>query len=290
MNHLKPDQGWDLIIIPKESLLDIRWKDLWRYRDLWRMFVKRDIITVYKQTILGPIWFFLQPIMTTVVYVVIFGRVAGISTDGIPQPLFYLSGIVFWNYFAQCLTLTSNTFRSNAGIFGKVYFPRLIVPLAVITSNLIRFLIQGFLLICTYLYYVWYRGVNLDLNWEYLWMLPILVVLMALIGLSFGLIFSAFTTKYRDLTFLLTFGVQLMMYATPVIYPMSMLKDRYQAFADLLFWNPMTHILESVKYILLGAGQFSWSGVSYVLIFTLVTFFMGLIIFNRTERNFIDTV
>lgn len=254
------------------------------------MFVKRDIITVYKQTILGPIWFFLQPIMTTVVYVVIFGRVAGISTDGIPQPLFYLSGIVFWNYFAQCLTLTSNTFRSNAGIFGKVYFPRLIVPLAVITSNLIRFLIQGFLLICTYIYYVWYRGVNLDLNWEYLWMLPILIVLMALIGLSFGLIFSAFTTKYRDLTFLLTFGVQLMMYATPVIYPMSMLKDRYQAFADLLFWNPMTHILESVKYILLGAGQFSWSGVSYVLIFTLLTFFMGLIIFNRTERNFIDTV
>lgn len=254
------------------------------------MFVKRDIITVYKQTILGPVWFFLQPIMTTVVYVVIFGRVAGISTDGIPQPLFYLSGIVFWNYFAQCLTLTSNTFRTNAAIFGKVYFPRLIVPLAVISSNLIKFLIQGLLLVCTYLYYVLYRGVELEPNWDYAWVIPILVLIMAFIGLSYGLLFSAFTTKYRDLNFLLTFGVQLMMYATPVIYPMSVIKDKYPAFADILFWNPMSHIIETVKFVLLGAGQFTIDGLLYVLVFTLVSFFLGLVIFNRTERNFIDTV
>ena len=280
----------EIEISPHRSLFKIPFREIWLYRDLWRMYIVRDIVTVYKQTILGPVWFFLQPIMTTLVYVVVFGRVAGISTDGIPQPLFYLSGIVFWNYFAQCLTLTSNTFRANAGIFGKVYFPRLIVPLALVTSNLVRFLIQALLLVCAYVYYVFYRGVNLDLNWELLWLLPVLVIVMAIISLSFGLIFSSLTTKYRDLTFLLTFGVQLMMYATPVIYPMSMLTERFPAFADLLFWNPMTHILESVKYILLGAGQFTWGGLIYVILFSVVISFSGLIIFNRTERNFIDTV
>lgn len=280
----------EIEISPQRSLFKIPFWEIWLYRDLWRMYIVRDIVTVYKQTILGPVWFFLQPIMTTLVYVVVFGRVAGISTDGIPQPLFYLCGIVFWNYFAQCLTLTSNTFRSNAGIFGKVYFPRLIVPLALVTSNLIRFLIQGLLLVCAFVYYFFYRGVEMDPHWELLWLLPILVILIAIISLSFGLIFSSFTTKYRDLTFLLTFGVQLMMYATPVIYPMSMLIERFPAFANLLFWNPLTHILESAKYILLGAGQFTLEGLIYVLFFAILFFFSGLIVFNRTEQNFIDTV
>lgn len=286
----KKEQVWDNVITPRKAVFDIPWIDIWRYRDLWKMFIVRDIVTVYKQTILGPLWFFLQPIMTTVVYVVVFGRVAGISTDGIPQPLFYLSGIVFWNYFAQCLTLTSNTFRSNAGIFGKVYFPRLIVPLAVITSNLIKFLIQSLLLLCAYLYYLVYRSVDLDLHLEIIWLLPLLVVFIAIIGLSFGLIFSAFTTKYRDLTFLLTFGVQLIMYATPVIYPISVIIDRFPMLASILKWNPMTHILETVKYILYGSGMFSWEGILYTVVFTFISFLLGVIIFNRTERNFIDTV
>ena len=245
IQHQQSDnESWDLIIQPQRSLFDINFKDLWRYRDLWYMYVKRDIITVYKQTVLGPIWFFVQPILTMMVYVVVFGRIAGISTDGIPQPLFYVSGIIFWNYFSNCFQATSNTFRVNAAIFGKVFFPRLIVPIATVTSNLIKFFIQSSILILLYIYYKFWTTAELEVVGGLIWLLPVLIIVMAILGLSFGMIFSSLTTKYRDLTFLLGFGIQLLMYATPIIYPMSILEGKY---AGAIWYNPMAHIIEGNK-------------------------------------------
>lgn len=278
---------WDLVIKPQTSLFDVNFRDIWRYRDLWYMYVKRDIITVYKQTVLGPIWFFVQPILTMMVYIVVFGNIAGLSTDGIPKPLFYLSGIIFWNYFSSCFTGTSSTFRANVNIFGKVFFPRLIVPLATITSNLIKFIIQGALFIVVYIYFIGFTEMEMELQAHLIPLLPVLIVFMAILGLSFGMIFSSLTTKYRDLTFLMGFGVQLLMYATPVIYPMSILEGKY---AGAIWYNPMAHIIEAVKYILLGTGQFSWAGLGYSATFALITLFLGIIIFNKTEKDFIDTV
>jgi len=280
-------EDWDLVIKPQTSLFDINFRDIWRYRDLWYMYVKRDVITVYKQTVLGPIWFFVQPILTMMVYIVVFGNIAGLSTDGIPKPLFYLSGIIFWNYFSSCFSGTSSIFRANAGIFGKVFFPRLIVPLAVVTSNLIKFIIQGILFIVVYIYFIAFTEVDLQLQWQLLILLPLLIILMAILGLSFGMIFSSLTTKYRDLTFLMGFGVQLLMYATPIIYPMSILEGKY---AGAIWYNPIAHIIEAVKYMLLGTGQFSWTGLAYAATFALVTLSLGIIIFNKTEKDFIDTV
>ena len=281
----QPDESWDLIIQPKRHLLDVNLKELWDYRDLLYMFVKRDIVTVYKQTILGPIWFFVQPIMTMLVYVVVFGNIAKISTDGIPAPLFYLSGITLWNYFADSFNKTSTTFVANANIFGKVYFPRLIVPLSVVISNLIKFLIQLGLFLTIW---TWYLSTTDVLN-PNIWILSTIycLVLMAGLGLGFGIIFSSLTTKYRDLTFLITFGVQLAMYATPIIYPMSTLSEKYQR---VLWWNPISHIIEAFKYGFLGAGEASISGLTYATIFTITTLTFGVIIFNRTEQTFMDTV
>ncbi|MBL4884518.1 MAG: ABC transporter permease [Planctomycetaceae bacterium] len=282
----QPDnEHWDLVIRPKRHLLDINFKELWDYRDLLFMFVKRDIVTVYKQTVLGPIWFFVQPIMTTLVYVIIFGNIAKISTDEIPKVLFYMSGIVMWNYFADSFGKTSTTFTSNASIFGKVYFPRLIVPLSVVTSGLIKFLIQFTLFLAVFAFYL----ITTDLiqpNW---WILitPYLILLMAGLGLGFGIIFSSLTTKYRDLTFVIQFGVQLAMYATPIIYPMSLLSERAQA---VLWWNPIAHLIETIKYGFLGTGQASVAGLAYTTAFTLVVLISGTIIFNRTEQTFMDTV
>lgn len=250
------------------------------------MFVKRDIVTIYKQTILGPLWFFIQPMLTTLVYLVIFDRIAKISTDGIPPILFYLSGIVFWNYFAQCFTMTSNAFRANEGIFGKVYFPRLIVPLSVVVSNLFKFGVQLILFTVIYCYYFFKSGsITIQLSW--IWVIPVLVLIMALLGLSLGMIFSSWTTKYRDLTFLLAFGIQLLMYATPVIYPMSILEEQYR---EVIWFNPMAHIIEGFKYILLGKGELSLSGLMYSIGVTSALLTFGLFIFTRTEKNFIDTV
>lgn len=277
---------WDLEIKPQSHLLDINFKDLWRYRDLLRMFVKRDVITVYKQTILGPIWFIVQPILTTAIYILVFGKIANISSDGIPRVLFYLAGITIWNYFSESFNQTSKTFKENANIFGKVYFPRLIMPLSKITSGLIKFGIQlGFFLV---IFAVFLIGGNqaIQPNW-YICSLPLLVLLMAGLGLGFGIIFTSLTAKYRDLTFLIQFGVQLLMYATPVIYPVSTIPEKYKT---LIMLNPMSSIVEGFKYSFLGAGNFSWFWLGYSAAFMLITMFIGIIIFNRTEKNFMDTV
>jgi len=278
-------EHFDNIIQPRKNLLDLRLKELIRYYDLLVLFVKRDIVVTYKQTILGPLWFFIQPILTTLVFTVVFGNIAGISTDGIPQPLFYMSGIVIWNFFADCFMKTSNTFVTNAGLFGKVYFPRIIQPLSVVISNGLKFLIQFGLFLILYAYYL-IKGVPVTPN-GYILLFPFLLVLMALLGLGFGLIFSSLTTKYRDLTFLIQFGVQLLMYATPIIYPLSEIPEKYRF---LIWGNPVSHIIETFKYSFLGQGMFTLAGLLYSTLFTLVILFIGIIIFNKTEKTFMDTV
>jgi len=278
-------EEWDLIIRPKRHLLDVNLKEIWDYRDLLYMFVKRDIVTVYQQTILGPIWFFVQPIATMLTYVIVFGRIANISTDGIPAPLFYLSGVIIWNYFQDCLAKTSSTFASNAGIFGKVYFPRLIVPMSQVVSGIIKFGIQMALFLAVFAWYLF----TTDAVQPNLWMLAsgYCVLLMAGMGLGLGILLSSLTTKYRDLNFLLGFGVQLLMYATPIIYPMSVLSDKLRLW---LWWNPISHVIECFKYGFLGSGSASVTGLAYTTAFTLVTLIFGVIIFNRTEQTFMDTV
>ncbi len=278
-------KDWTLVIKPEKRLLDVDLKGIWRYRDLWYMYVKRDIVTVYKQTILGPLWFFIQPIFTTVMYMFVFGGLAGISTDGVPQPLFYLSGIMLWNYFSECFSGASNTFTANAGIFGKVYFPRLVVPLASLTSNLIKMFIQLLLFIAVYIYYLAVGG-TVSINAAAL-LFPVLVFMLAFHALSWGLIVSSLTSKYRDLRYLVGFGLQLFMYATPIIYPLSAAGDKFRWALEL---NPLTPIFEAFKYGFLGAGSLSWSGLLYSAIFMVVMMFISVIIFNRVERNFMDTV
>ena len=279
------DKEWDLVIEGSSSLFDLKFKDLWRYRDLLVMFVKRDIVSFYKQTILGPLWFFIQPLFTTIVFTFVFGRLAGISTDGLPQPLFYLAGITAWNYFAECLTKTSTVFKDNAAIFGKVYFPRLIMPLSIVASNLVRFGVQMILFLGMMAYYAW-QGATFTPTWALL-MFPVLVLMMALLGLGLGLIITAMTTKYRDLAFLITFGVQLLMYATTVIYPLSAAPAKYKHIIEL---NPMTGIIEAFRYSFLGKGEFSVWSVGYSAIITLIVLILGIVIFNKTEKTFVDTV
>lgn len=278
-------ENWTIEIKPKKGLLDIDLKGIWRYRDLFRMYVKRDIVTVYKQTILGPLWYVIQPIFTTIMYMFVFGGLAGISTDGAPQPLFYMAGITLWNYFHAVFSASSNVFTANAGVFGKVYFPRLVVPLAGLTSNLIKMLIQLGLFIVVYIYYL-STGVDLHVNWTII-LFPFLVFLIAFHSLSWGLIISSMTTKYRDLKFLVGFGIQLFMYATPIIYPLSAAPDKYRAILEL---NPLTPIFEAFKYSCLGCGSLDWGGLLYSTIFMLVTLSISVVIFSRVERNFMDTV
>jgi lipopolysaccharide transport system permease protein len=281
----KIQEGWTLVIKPRKKLLDIDIKGLWRYRDLWRMYIQRDLVTLYKQTILGPLWFLIQPVFTTVMYMFVFGGLAGISTDGAPQPLFYLSGIMLWNYFNECFNGASNTFTANAGIFGKVYFPRLVVPLASLTSNLLKMLIQLVLFIIVYIGYA-ISGFQVQLNITLL-LFPFYVLLLAFHAMSWGLIISSLTSKYRDLKYLVSFGIQLFMYATPIIYPLSAAGDKYRWALEL---NPLTPIFEAFKYGCLGCGSFSVGGLVYSTVFMLVTMFISVIVFNRVERNFMDTV
>ena len=281
------DEEWSTVIKPRESLLDVDFKEIWKYRDLWSLFVKRDIITQYKQTVLGPLWYFVQPIMTTIMYMVVFGGIAGISTDGLPQALFYLSGICMWQYFSECMTKTSNTFVSNAGVFGKVYFPRLIVPLSTVTSNLIRFGIQFMLFLVVYVYYVVFTDVNVGPN-LYALLFPVLVLMLAGLGLGFGILFSSMTTKYRDLTLLLGFFVHLWMYATPVIYPLSMITN--EKLKLVMSLNPLTGILEAFKYGILGTGSFSWMALGYSFLFMVALLALGIVVFNRVQRSFTDPV
>lgn len=278
-------EDWSLIIKGHTSLFDLKFNDLWRYRDLLLMFVKRDFVSFYKQTVLGPLWFFIQPIFTTIVFTFVFGNLAGISTDGLPQYLFYLSGITAWNYFSDCLSKTSTVFRDNANIFGKVYFPRLIMPLSIVVSNLVRFGVQLLLLLCMMVYFG-IQGANFQVTYAIAFF-PLLVVLMALLGLGLGLIITAMTTKYRDLTFLVTFGVQLLMYGTTVIYPLSAAPEKYKSIIEL---NPMTGIIEAFRFAFLGKGEFTFLSIGYSTIFTIVVLFFGIIIFNKTEKNFVDTI
>jgi lipopolysaccharide transport system permease protein len=276
---------WDLTIEPQSSLFDLNLKDVWRYRDLLWMFVKRDFVSFYKQTILGPLWFFIQPLFTTIIYTFIFGGLANLSTDNLPQPLFYMAGITAWNYFSDCITKTSTVFKDNANIFGKVYFPRLIMPLSIVASNLVRFAVQMLLMIIMMGYYAW-NGANFHITWAIV-LFPLLVILMALMGLGLGLIITALTTKYRDLAFLVTFGIQLLMYTTTVIYPLSSAPAKYKTMISL---NPMTGIIECFRFAFLGQGQLTWNTLGYSTAFTLVALLLGILIFNKTEKTFVDTV
>jgi lipopolysaccharide transport system permease protein len=249
------------------------------------MFVKRDFVSFYKQTILGPLWFFIQPLFTTITYTFIFGGLANLSTDDIPQPLFYMAGITAWNYFSDCITKTSTVFKDNANIFGKVYFPRLILPLSIVASNLVRFAVQMLLMIIMMFFY-YYKGASFHITWAIL-LFPILVLLMALLGLGLGLIITALTTKYRDLSFLITFGVQLLMYTTTVIYPLSSAPEKYKSLISL---NPMTGIIECFRFALFGQGFLTINSIAYSTIFTFISLVIGVLIFNKTEKTFVDTV
>ncbi len=275
------------IIKPKNKLLSVDLGELWRYRDLLTLFVKRNIITQYKQTVLGPLWFLIQPALTTIMYMVVFGGIANIPTDGVPQPLFYLAGICCWQYFADSLTKTSNTFVDNQSTFGKVYFPRLVVPLANVISNLVKFGIQFLLYALVYAYYLIFADVCIMPTW-YLLLLPVLVMLLAGLALGFGIIISSMTTKYRDLQILFSFVVQLWMYATPIVYPLSMITNEKLLFVMKL--NPVTGIIEAFKYATLGAGEFSWSLLGYSFGFMVVLLAVGVVVFNKVQRSFMDTV
>jgi len=281
-------EQWDLVIVPENNMFDLKLKDVWRYRDLLVLLVRRDFVSFYKQTILGPLWFFIQPLFTTLIYTFIFGNLAAIPTDGLPQPLFYLAGITAWNYFADCLSKTSTVFTANAGLFGKVYFPRLIVPLSIVVSNLIRFGVQMCLFFIMMGFYA-SKGANLHPNASIL-LFPFLLLLMAMLGLGLGMIISAMTTKYRDLSFLVTFGIQLMMYLTTVIYPLSVVKEKYPHYQWILEYNPMTSIIEAFRYGFLGQGTFTMLSLAITTGVTILILLAGIVIFNRVERNFIDTV
>ena len=280
----EPQKKWTEIIEARHSLFDLKLKEVWNYKDLVYMFVKRDFISSFKQTILGPIWFFINPIFTTLTFLIVFGKIAGLPTAGAPPLLFYLSGVTLWNYFSSCLLSTSSTFTGNAGIFGKVYFPRLVTPISIVISNLMRFGVQFLLFLCIWVYYLAKGEIQPNV-----WVLatPFLIVLMALFALGTGMIFSSLTTKYKDLSMLLAFGVSLYMYATPVIYPTSALPGHFR---ELAFYNPLTGIFECFKYAWLGTGDFSpvMLMVSTLIILLLLT--AGTLIFNKVEKTFMDTV
>jgi len=287
-NQKSKKEDWLFEITPKNKLFSLNLKEIWQYRDLLMLFVKRDVVTVYKQTILGPLWYLIQPLFTSVIFTIIFNRVAGIDTGKIPPFLFNLAGVTTWNYFRECLTATSDTFKKNAGLFGKVYFPRVIMPLSIVISNLLKFAIQLVVFIAFYLYYD-YRGFHIEPNSEVVFY-PLLIILMGMLGLGLGMIISSMVTKYRDLTFLVGFGVQLLMYLSAVMYPISLIKEKLAHYSWIVEYNPVAHIIETSRNLLLNDGKLSLSGILYSVVVTIIIFFVGLIIFNRTEKSFIDTV
>lgn len=280
------EENWSMVIEPQRSLLDLRLGELWRYKDLVLLFVRRDFVAVYKQTILGPLWYLIQPLLTSITFTVIFGNIARLPTDGLPQFLFYMSGTVVWSYFADCLNKTSNTFVENANLFGKVYFPRLAVPVSILISNLVTFTIQ-FSMFLVFVAFFALRGTPIHFNLLWVALSPLLMLMMAGLGLGFGIIISSLTTKYRDLRFLVQFGVQLLMYATPVIYPVSSIPASFQWIIQA---NPMTPIVEAFRYAFLGAGTVDVGHLLYSFGFMLVVVILGSIIFNRVEQTFMDTV
>jgi len=279
-------ENWTEVIKPRTRLFDLRLYELWRYRDLVVMFVRRDFVSNYKQTILGPLWFLIQPLLTTLMFTFVFGKIAGFSPTGVPALAFYMAGVTIWNFFAENLNRTSTVFRDNAGIFGKVYFPRLTMPLAIVISSLVRFAIQFGLFLMIWGYYLFTTN-DIQPNWWAIALTPLLLLIMGLLALGLGMIISAMTTKYRDLVFLMGFGVQLLMYATPVIYPLEKLPAKYGA---IIKANPMSPILETFRYAFLGSGEFSWMYLLYSIGITLVILAIGIVIFNRTEKTFTDTV
>ena len=282
------EEDWDIEITAHTSLLDLKLRDVWQYRDLLLLLVRRDFVSFYKQTILGPIWFFVQPVITILFYTLVFGNLAGIPVDGLPKPLFYLAGTIIWNYFAECLTKTSTVFKDNASMLGKVYFPRLIMPLSIVLSNLVRFSVQFMLFIILYVFYV-LKGTAIAPN-SYILFLPLLIVMIAALGLGLGMMISAVTTKYRDLAFLISFGVPLLMYTTTVIFPLSVAIAKYPAYSWVVKFNPVTAIIETFRYGVLGRGSFSWELLGYSLISTIVILLAGTVIFNKVEKTFVDTV
>ena len=278
---------YKIVITPKRGLFDLQLADLWNYRDLLFLFVERDFKTFYKQTILGPLWFFIQPLITTLVFTVIFNRVAKIPTDEIPPNLFYMSGIIAWNYFSSCLMLTSSTFTSNAAIFGKVYFPRIIVPLSNVISALTKFLVQLIMFLGFYFYYIATGNDQIAPKFETLIFIPLMILQMALLGQGLGMIISSMTTKYRDLSYLVSFGTQLLMYASPIVYPLSVVPEKYKI---LIIANPMTPIIEGFRQAFIGQGSFQISMFFVSLSITIAIFLVGILIFNKVEKSFIDTV
>jgi lipopolysaccharide transport system permease protein len=287
MNH-NTDNEWLFEITPKNKFFSLNFKEIWNYRDLLILFVKRDIVTVYKQTVLGPLWYLIQPLFTSVTFTIIFNNVAGIDTGSVPPFLFNLAGITVWNYFTSCLTGTSDTFRANASIFGKVYFPRIITPLSIVISNLIKFGIQLLIFICFYLYY-YSQGAVIGLNKATVFF-PVLIAIMGVLGLGIGMLISSMVTKYRDFTHLISFGVQLLMYVSAVMYPMELIKAKLPKFGWVVEYNPLAYIIETSRYMLLDVGAISVLGLCYTLLLTAILFFTGLLIFNKTEKSFIDTV
>lgn len=293
------DKNWTLVIKPREKMWHVDFKEIWRYRDLITLFVKRNIIVQYKQTVLGPLWFLIQPVLTVLMNMVVFGGIAKMSTDGIPQPLFYLAGNVCWFYFSDCLNQTSSTFRANAGMFGKIYFPRLVVPISTVMSNLLRFGIQLGLFIAMYLYF-FTNGASIHFGlifpsapivinvFVFVFVFVMMVMMLAGLGLGFGILISSMTTKYRDLSVLFSFIVSLWMYATPIVYPLSMVT--IPKLRTLILLNPMTSIIEGFKYATLGEGYFSWGALGYSFTFMCILLLFGIVIFNRVQRSFMDTV
>jgi lipopolysaccharide transport system permease protein len=282
------DTDWLFEITPKNKFFSLNLKEVWQYRDLLMLFVKRDVVTVYKQTILGPLWYLIQPLFTSITFTIIFNTVAGIDTGAVPPFLFNLAGITIWNYFTTCLNGTSDTFRSNASIFGKVYFPRVIMPISVVISNLIKFGIQFLIFVAFYVYY-YLQGAAISLNSATVFF-PLLIILMGVLGLGLGMLISSLVTKYRDFSYLITFGVQLLMYLSAVMYPMALVKSKMPEYAWLVQYNPLAYVIETTRYMLLGIGHISVWGLVYTVSVTLLLFFVGLLIFNKTEKSFIDTV
>lgn len=289
MNHLEQkNTTWLFEITPKNKFFSLNLNEVWQYRDLLLLFVKRDIVTVYKQTVLGPLWYLIQPLFTSITFTIIFNNLAGINTGTVPPFLFNLAGITVWNYFTACLTGTSNTFGANAGIFGKVYFPRIIVPISIVISNLLKFGIQFGIFIAFYLFY-YFQGAAISLNGLVVFF-PLLILVMGILGLGLGMFISSLVTKYRDFSYLIGFGVQLLMYVSAVVYPMALVKEKMPEYAWLVQYNPLAYIIETTRYMLLNVGHMSFWGLGYTFVATVLIFLVGVLIFNRTEKSFIDTV
>ena len=288
MDNENEQEDWLFVIKPKNKFLSLNLKEVWQYRDLLFLFVKRDIITVYKQTVLGPLWYLIQPLFTSLTFTIIFNNVAGISTGSVPPFLFNLTGITVWNYFTACLNGTSDTFKANANVFGKVYFPRIITPLSIVISNLIKFGIQFLIFIAFYIFY-YLKGVNLILN-GFAVFFPFLIITMGILGLGLGMLISSMITKYRDFSYLVSFGIQLLMYLSAVMYPMALVKNKLPKCGWIVEYNPLAYIIETSRYILLNVGEVSVLGLVYTVSIAIIIFFIGLLTFNRTEKSFIDTV